>query len=118
MSHLRLESPPPVGDGGAGAGDVARRLRQVAVIAVVDALLLAGLVTAAILDAEGVVDILGPLHGFVFLIELFVVVRGAGDQLWGWWFPPLVFFTGGPLGALIGHRIVSRQLRRDGGGTA
>lgn len=87
-----------------------RLLRRIAVVAVVDAALLAVLLTASLNDWEAWVDVLGPVHGLAFLLELFLAVRGAGERFWGWWFPAAVVVTGGPLGALIGHRVVTRRL--------
>lgn len=85
-------------------------LRQVAMVALLDFALLVPLVASSLADAEGLISVLGPLHGIGFLVELYLTVRGAGERLWGWWFPLLVIVTAGPLGALIGHRVVSRRL--------
>ena len=91
--------------------DRARRmLRWVAIAAAIDFLLLVPLVIASVSDAENVIHVLGPIHGIGFLIQLFLTVRGAGERMWGWWFPVIVVLTGGPPGALIGHVVVSRQL--------
>ena len=91
--------------------DRARRtLRWVAIAATIDFLLLVPLVIASVSDAENVIHILGPIHGIGFLVQLFLTVRGAGERMWGWWFPVIVVLTGGPPGALIGHVVVSRQL--------
>jgi hypothetical protein len=91
-----------------------RQLRWVAIAAAIDFLLLVPLVIASVSDADDVIHILGPIHGIGFLIQLFLTVRGAGERLWGWWFPLIVVVTGGPPGALIGHVVVSRQLDRAG----
>jgi hypothetical protein len=92
-------------------GDQTRRLLdRIAVVALVDAVLLAALLAASLTDSESWVDVLGPVHGLAFLLELFLAVRGAGERIWGWWFPAAVVVTGGPLGALIGHRVVTRRL--------
>ena len=79
-------------------------------MAIIDAVLLLALLAASLTDREARVDVLGPVHGLGFLLELFLAVRGAGERFWGWWFPLAVIFTGGPLGALIGHRVVTRGL--------
>lgn len=89
----------------------ARLLRQVAVVAAVDFVLLVALVAAAVSDREGVVSVLGPIHGLGFLLELFLTVRGAGEKRWGWWFPALVVVTAGAPGALIGHRRITGRAR-------
>ena len=87
-----------------------RRLNVIRIVAIVDALLLVPLVIAAVSGAEEVVDWLGPLHGFGFLALLFLCVRGAGDGLWGWWFPAIVVVTLGPPGSLIGDVRIRRGL--------
>lgn len=88
-----------------------RLLRWVAIVAIVDFALLVPLLVASFSDADSAVSVLGPLHGLGFLLELYLIVRGAGERLWSWWFPAGVVLTGGPLGALIGHRVLSRRLR-------
>ena len=91
--------------------DEARKLlRWVAIAAALDFLLLIPLLYASFSDNDGLVSILGPIHGIGFLIQLFLTIRGAGEKLWGWWFPAIVVVTLGPPGALIGHLKVSRQL--------
>lgn len=97
-----------------GSERVRKQLNIVLVVAVLDALLLAPLVVAAVSHDEGTVDVLGPLHGGGFLILVGLVVRGAVQRLWGWWFPALVVFTAGPPGSLIGDLRIRRELRRRG----
>jgi hypothetical protein len=89
---------------------IRRRLNVIRAVALVDALLLIPLVIAALSDAEGVVNWLGPLHGFGFLALLFLCARGAGEGLWGWWFPAIVVVTLGPPGSLIGDVRIRRRL--------
>ena len=89
-----------------------RQLRWVAIAAAIDFLLLVPLVIASVSDADDVIHVLGPIHGIGFLIQVFLTLRGAGERLWGWWFPVIVVLTGGPPGALIGHVKVSRDLDR------
>ena len=91
-------------------GETRRLLRGIAIVAVVDFALLVPLVIAGIADNEPLTSVLGPIHGVGFLVELFLAARGAGERLWGWWFPAIVVVTAGPLGALVGHRLISRQL--------
>ena len=86
-------------------------LRWVAIAAAIDFLLLIPLVYASLSDNHSLVSVLGPIHGIGFLIQLFLTVRGAGERLWGWWFPVLVVVTLGPPGALIGHIKVTRELQ-------
>ena len=88
---------------------VRRRLNVIRTVAIVDALLLVPLVIAALSESEGIVNWLGPIHGVGFLILLFLCARGAGEGLWGWWFPAIVVVTLGPPGSLFGDvRIRSR----------
>jgi hypothetical protein len=89
---------------------VRRRLNLIRIVAIVDALLLVPLVIAALSDAEGVVNWLGPLHGAGYVILLFLCARGAAERLWGWWFPAIVIVTLGPPGSLIGDVKIRRQL--------
>ncbi len=90
--------------------EIRRQLTRLRVVAITDAVLLVFLVTAALRDAEGVIDVLGPLHGAGFLLQLYLVARGAGERWWGWWFPAAVLLTAGPPGALFGDMRVRRQL--------
>jgi hypothetical protein len=91
-----------------------RALDRVRVVAVADALLLVPLVWAALTHREGVVDVLGPIHGFGFLLLMFLTVQGAGAGRWGWWFPIVTLVTAGPPGSLLGEMHIRRQLRRSG----
>jgi hypothetical protein len=90
--------------------DILRQLDRVRLVALVDAFLLVPLVWAALTHREGVVDVLGPLHGTGFLILLALCGRGAANGLWGWWFPALVVVTLGPPGSLIGDVRIRRGL--------
>jgi hypothetical protein len=96
----------------ARADGTRRLLRWVAIVAFVDFLLLIVLVIAAVSDAESTVSVLGPIHGIGFLLELLLAAKGSVERRWGWWFPVAVVVTGGPLGALIGHVKVTRDLGR------
>ena len=87
-------------------------LRWVAIAAALDFALLVPLVYASLSHDESLVSVLGPIHGIGFLIQVFLTVRGAGERLWGWWFPAIVVLTLGPPGALFGHLKVSRDLER------
>ena len=85
-------------------------LRLIRIVAIVDFVLLVPLVAAALSHAEGVVDVLGPIHGAGFLLLVFLCVRGVREDRWGWWFPVLVVVTLGPPGSLIGERRIRRSL--------
>jgi hypothetical protein len=93
---------------------IRRRLDVIRIVALLDTLLLVVLVVAAVSDAEGLIDVLGPIHGVGFLILIFLCVRGAGEKLWGWWFPAIVVVTLGPPGSLIGDVRIRRDLAASG----
>ncbi|UUY01760.1 hypothetical protein LRS13_13610 [Svornostia abyssi] len=87
-----------------GSAEAGRLLHAIAVVAVVDAVLLAMLVAAAVNDAEAVMSVLGPVHGVGFLLEVALAWRGVGEGYWSWRFPAAIVVTLGPPGALWGHR--------------
>ena len=87
-----------------------RRLNLIAVVAIADAVLLAVLLWASFGDREGLVHVLGPIHGIGFLLLLVLCIRGVVEERWDWWFPALVVVTGGPLGSLIGDYVLRRKL--------
>ena len=89
---------------------VRRSLDRVRIVAIADALLLVPLVIAAVSNAEGLVSVLGPLHGVGFLLLMYLTVVGSGRGLWGWWFPAIVLVTAGPPGSLIGDLRIRRTL--------
>ena len=91
-------------------GATLKQLRLIRVVALLDFALLVPLVIAAVTHSEGVVDVLGPIHGVGFLALLFLCVRGVGQDRWGWWFPALVAVTLGPPGSLIGEQRIRREL--------
>ncbi len=91
-----------------------RRLNVIRAVAIADFLLLVPLVVAAISHAEGVVSVLGPIHGVGFLALLGLCARGASEERWGWWFPALVVVTLGPPGSLIGDVRIRRGLNAAG----
>ena len=90
---------------------IRRRLNLIRIVAIADALLLVPLVIAALSHSEGVVDILGPIHGVGFLALLALCVRGVTAGAWGWWFPAIVVATLGPPGSLLGDLRIRRGLR-------
>lgn len=87
-----------------------RRLRTLRLMALVDLVLLLALVSSALTGQRELVQILGPLHGINFLLLLVIVVLGAVDGIWAWWFPVAVFLTAGPPGAFIGEWIIARRI--------
>jgi len=89
---------------------VGRRLRLVRWLALLDLVLLVTLVAAAFTGARSLVHILGPLHGVNFLILLVTAGTAALDGLWGWWYPAAILVTAGPIGALVGERVIGRRI--------
>ena len=87
-----------------------RDLDRVRIVAVLDALALVVLVYCAITDREGVINVLGPIHGLGFVLLLYLTAKGAGEGRWGWWFPAVTLVTGGPPGSLIGDVRIRREL--------
>jgi hypothetical protein len=87
-----------------------RSLRLIRVVALADFALLVPLVIASLRHAEGLVSVLGPIHGAGFLVLLGLCLRGWMLDRWGWWFPLLVVVTLGPPGSLYGEWRVRRGL--------
>lgn len=92
-------------------GATLRLLNWVTVVAIVDAILLVPLVIAAIGGNEGLVDVLGPAHGFGFVALCVLIGLGALQAMWGWWFLAVTIVTLGPPGSLWGEWRIRRQLR-------
>jgi ABC-type Fe3+ transport system permease subunit len=87
-----------------------KRLTMIRIVALLDFALLIPLVIAAITHAEGVVSVLGPIHGAGFLALLGLCLHGASEGRWGWWFPAIVVVTLGPPGSLYGDVRIRRQI--------
>lgn len=92
------------------AATTVRRLKVIRVVAIADFVLLVPLVIAALTHAEGVVSILGPIHGTGFLVLVGLCVRGVVEGRWGWWYPAIVVLTLGPPGSLYGDVRIRRRL--------
>lgn len=92
--------------------EAARRPLNIALaVGILDAILLVVLVyVARVAEDDAAVSILGPIHGFGFLVLLYITGKGAVEGLWKWWFPAAVLVTGGPLGTIIGDIILRRRL--------
>ncbi len=86
-----------------------RLLRWIVIVSIVDFILLIPLLVGVIVDYHGLAPVIGPIHGFGFLVELYLVARGAALGWWGWWYPAVTLVTGGPPGALLGHNRARRQ---------
>jgi hypothetical protein len=95
---------------GMPAAETRRLLDTIRLIAIADFMALVPLLIASLTDAEGVVHVLGPIHGIGFLALLYLCAKGAGEGRWGWWFPALVVVTLGPPGSLIGDLRIRRRL--------
>lgn len=91
-----------------------RLLNWVTIVAILDALLLIPLVYAGLTGDEGLVDVLGPAHGFGFVLLCVLIGIGSLQGMWGWWFLLVTIVTLGPPGSLWGEWRIRRQLR--GGG--
>lgn len=89
---------------------VLRHLRLVRWAALADLFLLIALVGSSLSGRRDFVSVLGPVHGGNFLLLVVLVYTGAADRLWGWWFLAATFFSGGPLGAFIGERVIVKRL--------
>jgi hypothetical protein len=79
------------------------------IVSIVDFILLIPLVVGVIIDYHDLAPVIGPIHGLGFLVELYLVARGAALGWWGWWYPAVTLVTGGPPGALLGHNRARRQ---------
>lgn len=89
-----------------------RLLNIILVVGILDFLLLLVLFYVAFIDRnEEAISLLGPIHGVGFLALLGLTAKGSSDGRWGWWFPLVVLFTGGPIGSLIGEMRLRRRLR-------
>jgi hypothetical protein len=88
-----------------------KHLNVVLAVGIADALLLVVLLYVAVVDRnEAAISVLGPIHGIGFIALLYLTLTGAGRGRWGWWFPALVFVTGGPLGSIVGDVVLRRRL--------
>lgn len=93
------------------AGNLTRgKINLLRAISLIDAGLLIPLVVAAFRHDEGVIDVLGPIHGFLFLglIGLLFVWRDSG--LWSGPFV-LAVVVFGPIASIAGLERYSRRLR-------
>lgn len=102
--------PGPINQEPAERERTLRRLNVIAVVAIADALLLAVLLWASLSNDEGLVHILGPIHGGGYVGLLVLCAIGSLEERWDWWFPGLVLVTLGPPGSLIGDWVLRRKL--------
>lgn len=115
---VRPDASDPVKPKTIGSAREMRFLNIIAAVAILDVLLLIPLVWASrwVADHHDLVSVLGPIHGFFFIVLIGLCAYGALERWWGWWFPILVVVTLGPIGSLIGDWIVRRQLKEEPGG--
>lgn len=101
--------------GGPDPAATLKQLNLIRVIAILDIILLIPLLMnlVGIIDSDAMVSVIGPIHGIGFLLLLFLCVKGAGEERWGWWFPAIVVITLGPIGSLYGEHRVRRELTAD-----
>ena len=84
-----------------------KKLDLIRIVAVVDLLLLLGLLACTVTDTKRGVSILGPIHGVGFLVLLYLTAVGAGEKRWSWLFPLTTVI---PLFSLIYDRKLRRRL--------
>jgi hypothetical protein len=102
--------PGPINRDPAERARTVRRLNVIAVVALLDALLLAVLLWASLSNDEDLVHVLGPIHGGGYVGLLALCGLGSLEERWDWWFPALVVVTLGPPGSLIGDWVLRRKL--------
>ncbi len=112
MSAAPTQSPAPAPVDGPDPATTLKQLNLIRVIAILDIILLVPLVMnlVGIVDSDAMVSLIGPVHGVGFLLLLFLCIKGAGEERWGWWFPAIVVITLGPIGSLYGEHRVRREL--------
>jgi len=83
-----------------------KKLDLVRIIAAFDLLLLIVLLYFSFSDNESGVSVLGPIHGLVVLVLLYITAVGASEKRWSWLFPVTTLI---PIFALI----YDQKLRRE-----
>jgi hypothetical protein len=85
-------------------------LNIILTVGIIDAVLLLVLLYVAFVDRnDGAVSVIGPIHGLGYVYLLYLTATGAMRGMWGWWFPGVVFITGGPLGTILGELRLRRE---------
>ncbi|MDQ3632348.1 MAG: hypothetical protein M3417_13975 [Actinomycetota bacterium] len=64
-----------------------KKLDVIRIVAAVDLAMLVVLVGFLVAGSDAVKAVLGPLHGFLVLVLLYLTIVGAGEKRWGWLFP-------------------------------
>ncbi len=86
-----------------------RVLKWILIVSWVDLILLLPLLYGLAAGDDSLKPIFGPIHGTFFLIDIGLIAYGAVNKWWGWWYPAVSFFTGGPPGAILGHGKARRE---------
>jgi len=86
-----------------------KKLDLIRIVAAVDLLLLVVLVYFSrwVTDYEAGVSILGPTHGVIVVVLLYLTAVGAGEKRWGWLFP---ITTPIPIFALLYEARLRREI--------
>ena len=84
-----------------------KKMDLIRLIAVLDVILLVVLLGFSFSDNKGGVSILGPIHGLVVLVLLYLTAVGAGEKRWGWLFPVTTLI---PIFALLYDVKLRRQV--------
>ena len=83
-----------------------KKLDLIRLIAAVDTVMLIVLLFFAFSDNSSGVSVLGPIHGMVVLVLLYLTAIGVTEKRWGWIFPVTTLI---PIFALF----YDRKLRQD-----
>ena len=75
-----------------------KKLDLIRIVAAVDLVLLILLLACSFTNNKNGVQILGPIHGVIFLGLLYLTAVGAGEKRWSWVFPVTTII---PLFALL-----------------
>ena len=64
-----------------------KKLDLIRIIAAVDLVMLVVLVAFSLTDNGTGVSVLGPIHGLIVLVLLYLTAVGVTEKRWGWIFP-------------------------------
>jgi hypothetical protein len=64
-----------------------KKLDRIRVIAFVDLVMLVALVAFLVAGSDAISPIVGPIHGFIVLVLLYLTAVGASEKRWDWIFP-------------------------------
>ncbi len=86
-----------------------RVLKAILIISWIDLFLFLPLIYGLAVGNESLSPIFGPIHGTAFIIDVGLIVYGAMNKWWGWWYPAVTIITTGPPGAILGHGKAKRE---------